>query len=98
MTTVGHTIDVIIKDGEILIEDTVNAQIINFRIINKSDRASQFHIYGNGVDKSLEKELSAGESGMLQVQLPTGTYHIEVGEGRKRLLNVVVTDPDRMDL
>jgi uncharacterized cupredoxin-like copper-binding protein len=85
----GHTIDVIIKDNEIRIEDEVEAEIINFNVSNQGSVPHNFHIYGNGIDKKFNAPLAPGESGMLELKLPAGTYQIDISPDKSTILKVI---------
>jgi uncharacterized cupredoxin-like copper-binding protein len=58
-----------------LAHDTVRAGSVTFRVSNTGSITHGFYVRGEGVDKG-SREIPAGQSGALTVNLKPGTYEI----------------------
>jgi uncharacterized cupredoxin-like copper-binding protein len=75
-TAAGPVVEVILKDYEIQMPDSVPPGTVKFNITNAGQHDHSFQIDVNGTKKSLEGGLKPGATGTLVVALASGTYDV----------------------
>lgn len=96
-TPEGVTVDVVLKEYEIDMPDSIPAGLVIFKVRNIGSHEHTLRIEGTGVDKKIEPNLKTGESGELQVTLAPGKYRItcpvgpHVALGMRRTLTVTAS-------
>jgi uncharacterized cupredoxin-like copper-binding protein len=88
------TVEVKLTEFKIEMPTSVAAGATTIKVTNAGKDTHSFEVEGNGIETELETKLKAGESGMLQVDLKPGTYHVYCPvDGHKKLgmsLNLTV--------
>src|SRR4029453_11706789 len=93
-TTKGSAVEVILKDYEIQMPDSVPAGEVTFSITNAGAHSHNFEIDLRGTKRRMDNDLKPGETGKLIVALSSGTYDVQcpVGlhstQGMRRKLTV----------
>jgi hypothetical protein len=77
----GIAVDVILRDYEIIMPESIPSGAVTFNIKNESGHVHNFKIEVNGTDRSLERNLGPGDSGALSVSLTPGEYGIDCPVG-----------------
>ena len=74
----GASVDVSLREGELVLPKTAKAGIVTFTVTNDGTEAHSFDISGddNGLEAYLDAPLQPGETGSLSVNLPPGTYTV----------------------
>ncbi len=90
----GTVVQVILKEYEIDMPDSLPAGPVTFRVTNSGHHDHTLRIEGAGLDSKIEPNLKGGESKDLQVTLVPGKYRItcpvgpHVSLGMRRTLTV----------
>lgn len=73
-TPEGVTVDVVLKEYEIDMPDSIPAGLVTFKVHNLGHHEHTLRIEGPNLDKKIEPNLKGGESGELQLTLTPGKY------------------------
>ena len=80
-TVRGSAVEVILKDYEIVMPESVPAGEVTFNITNAGSHDHDLEIDLRGTKRRLDKALKPGETGKLIVPLSPGTYDVECPVG-----------------
>ena len=75
-TAAGPVAEVILKDYEIVMPESVPPGTVKFNITNAGTHDHNFQIDVNGAKKRLDSDLKPGGTGTLVVALTSGTYDV----------------------
>jgi len=75
-TAAGPVVEVILKDYEIVMPDSVPPGTVKFNITNAGTHDHNFQIDLSGTKKRLDADLKPGATGTLVVALASGTYDV----------------------
>jgi plastocyanin len=75
-TAAGPVAEVILKDYEIVMPESVPPGTVKFNITNAGTHDHNFQIEVNGTRKHLDNDLKPGATGTLVVALTSGTYDV----------------------
>jgi len=75
-STGGNSVDVKLTEFKIDMPNSLPAGTTTFKVTNDGKVVHNVEIVGNGIDKKLDANLQAGQSGTMQVDLKPGTYDV----------------------
>lgn len=75
-STGGGTVQVKLTEFKIDMPNSLPAGTTTFNVVNNGKYTHNVEIAGNGIDKKLDANLQAGQSGSMQVDLKPGTYDV----------------------
>jgi len=75
-TAAGPVVEVILKDYEIVMPDSVPPGTVKFNVTNAGTHDHNFQIDIAGTKKHLDSDLKPGATGTLVVALASGTYDV----------------------
>jgi uncharacterized cupredoxin-like copper-binding protein len=73
---VDSPVEVRLSEWKIEMPGSLPAGSTRFKVVNAGTKKHTFKIEGPGIEKKLAKDLKAGETGELSVDLKPGTYHV----------------------
>jgi uncharacterized cupredoxin-like copper-binding protein len=80
----GETVQVTLSEFQITMPATLTAGPITFEVTNAGTFQHGLNIEGQGIEAELEQNLEPGETGILEVDLPAGTYEVYCPVGNHR--------------
>ncbi|MGH9630889.1 MAG: cupredoxin domain-containing protein [Bryobacteraceae bacterium] len=88
-----NAVTVELSEMKIEMPASIPAGPTTFQIRNTGSMEHNFEIEGNGMERELDQNLKAGESGTLQVDLAPGTYKVycPVGEHAPKGMTMQLT-------